>query len=191
VKNRLIDWAGYRIVEVFHRDSAEWTDRLLKEFLESQSKIKKSHRIGGRWENQYLEIDDIPSARKPMRQARDIGKEKLGISSIILFGPPPGSSNPYPPLWFNVAGKGEITGLHDHAHLSTLSGVLYLQAEEGSGDLYFRKEGIKDLNLRPEVGKMVIFPPFLRHGVHSNDSSRDRISFAFNLFPFPLIQPDL
>ena len=191
MKTRLIEWGGYRIAEVFHRDSAEWTDELLKEFLESQSKIKKSHRIGGRWENQYLEIDDIPSARKPMRQARDIGKEKLGISSIILFEAPQGSSNPYPPLWFNVAGKGEITGLHDHAHLSTLSGVLYLQAEDGSGDLYFRKEGIKDLNLRPEVGKMVIFPPFLRHGVHSNDSSRDRISFAFNLFPFPLIRPDL
>ena len=191
MKTRLIEWGGYRIAEVFHRDSAEWIDELLKEFLESQSKIKKSHRIGGRWENQYLEIDDIPSARKPMRQARDIGKEKLGISSIILFGPPPGSLTPNPPFWFNVAGKGEITGLHDHAHLSTLSGVLYLQAEEGSGDLYFRKEGIKDLNLRPEVGKMVIFPPFLRHGVHSNNSSRDRISFAFNLFPFPLIQPDL
>ena len=191
MKNRLIDWGGSKIVEVYLNDSGKWISSLLKEFLETQSQAIKSHRIGGRWENQYLEIDQIPSARVAMKKAREVGKEKLGISSIILFGSPPGSLTPNPPFWFNVAGVGEITGLHDHAHLSILSGVLYLQAEEGSGDLYFRKEGINDLNLRPEVGKMVIFPPFLKHGVHSNDSRKDRISFAFNLFPFPLIQPDL
>ena len=91
----------------------------------------------------------------------------------------------YPPFWFNVAGWKRFS-LHDHAHLSILSGVIYLQAGEGCGDLYFRKEGVDDLNIRPDVGKMVLFPPFLRHGVHSNESSKERISFAFNLFPFPL-----
>ena len=94
MKNRLIDWGGSKIVEVYLNDSGEVDSSLLKEFLEARSQAKKSHRIGGRWENQYLEIDDIPSARKPMRQARDIGKEKLGISSIILFEAPQGSSNP-------------------------------------------------------------------------------------------------
>tara|TARA_B100000035_G_scaffold206295_1_gene176375 strand:- start:69 stop:638 length:570 start_codon:yes stop_codon:yes gene_type:complete len=179
-------WGGSVIIETFVAEPKKWSSELLEQFLQNRNSSEKSHKIGGRWENQYLEIDTVPGARAVMRQARDIGKDKLGISSIILYESPPGSQNPYPPFWFNVAGMGEITGLHDHAHLSILSGVIYLQAGEGCGDLYFRKEGVDDLNIRPDVGKMVLFPPFLRHGVHSNESSKERISFAFNLFPFPL-----
>ena len=186
---RLINWGESQIAEVFFNHSAKWTNELLKEFLNERSKAKKSHKIGGRWENQYLGIDK-PSARIPMIQARDIGKEKLGISSIVLFEAPVGSHNSHPPFWFNIARNGEKTGIHDHAYLSSLSGVIYLQADKGCGDLYFRKEGVDDLSICPEVGKLIIFPPFLRHGVHANKSSRDRISFAFNLFPFPLIQPE-
>ena len=94
---RLINWGDSQIAEVFFNDSAKWTNDLLKEFLDARSKAKKSHKIGGRWENQYLGIDDVPSARTPMSQARDIGKEKLGISSIVLFEAPAGSHNSYPP----------------------------------------------------------------------------------------------
>ena len=188
---RLINWGESQIAEVFFNHSATWTNELLKEFLNERSKAKKSHKIGGRWENQYLGIDDIPSARTSMRQARDIGKEKLGISSIVLFEVPAQGHNSHPPFWFNIARKGEKTGMHEHAHFSSLSGVIYLQADKGCGDLYFTKECVDDLTICPEVGKLIIFPPFLRHGVHTNESSRDRISFAFNLFPFPLIQHEL
>lgn len=188
----LINWGGSVLAEVSLNRDDNICENLLKEFFYNKEKVNMSHKIGGRFENQYLKIDDIPSARSPMRIARDLGKNKLGISSLILFEAPPGSPNPHPPFWFNVAAEGEMTGLHDHAHLATLSGVLYLQAqEECCGDLYFRKEGLADLIIKPEVGKMVIFPPFLRHGVHPNLSVNERISFAFNLFPFPLIQDNL
>jgi hypothetical protein len=126
-----------------------------------------------------------------MRFARDLGKEKLGLSSVILFEALSHSLNPYPPFWFNIAKPNEKTGLHDHAHLSKLSAVTYLQAEPDSGNLYFREEGSADLSIKPEIGKIIIFPPHLRHGVKQNCSSSDRISFAFNLFPFPLVQDDL
>jgi ectoine hydroxylase-related dioxygenase (phytanoyl-CoA dioxygenase family) len=46
-------------------------------------------------------------------------------------------------------------------------------------------DGADDLEISPEVGKVVIFDPVLRHGVHENRSGSERISFAFNLFPFP------
>ena len=75
---------------------------------------------------------------------------------MVLFQAPSGYENPHPPFWFNVAG-GERTGLHDHAHMSILSAVTYLQAEEDCGDLYFRKAGFDDLTIKPEVGKIVIF----------------------------------
>ena len=188
---KTIDWAGHTIIETFVPESNHWIPELLKEFNLNRHKVQKSHKIGGRWENQYLEIDDVPSVRTPMRFARDLGKEKMSMTSVILFEAPPHSTNPHPPFWFNIAKPQQITGLHDHAHLSKLSAVTYLKAEDDSGDLYFRQEGIADLRIKPEIGKMVIFPPFLKHGVHCNQSSKDRISFAFNLFPFPLIQPEI
>ena len=188
---RLIEWGGNRLLEGFILSPQDWASELLNEFHRSQCNLEKSHKIGGRWENQYLGVDHVPSARVPMRFARNAGKEELGISSMILFEAPPGSMNPHPPFWFNIARKGEKTGMHEHAHFSSLSGVIYLQADKGCGDLYFTKECVDDLTICPEVGKLIIFPPFLRHGVHTNESSRDRISFAFNLFPFPLIQHEL
>ena len=187
----IIKWGDAVLAEVFLKDASRLIKNLLNEFDANKHKVTKSHKIGGRWENQYLDIDDLPSARPPMRYARDLGKEKLGISSLILFDSPSWSLNPNPPFWFNIAGTGKITGLHDHAHLAALSAVFYLQADERSGDLYFRKEGMADLHIRPQVGKMVIFAPNLLHGVHSNKSGKDRISFAFNLFPFPLMQPEI
>jgi ectoine hydroxylase-related dioxygenase (phytanoyl-CoA dioxygenase family) len=54
------------------------------------------------------------------------------------------------------------------------------------GDLFFTKGGQDDLAITPEVGKMVLFPSFLKHGVQTNKSNQNRISLAFNLFPFPL-----
>ena len=185
---RFIEWAGVRLFESFVEMPRGWATNLLEEFFKHQGSVDKSHKIAGRWENQYLTIDHAPSARIPMRFARNMGKDGLDISSMILFEAPSGSPNPHPPFWFNVAGKGEKTGLHDHAHGSILSAVTYLQAEENCGHLYFRKEGFEDLTIKPEVGKIIIFPPSLLHGVHANHSSTERISFAFNLFPFPLVQ---
>ena len=184
---KLINWFGSKIIEVTPKNSENWASDLLHQFVFYKNLSKKSHKIGGRWENTYLKIDHVPSVCFPMRVARDLGKEHLGISSVVLLEAPKGTQQLHAPFWFNIAHKGEKTGLHDHAHLSILSGVLYLQAEEGCGDLYFRKEGVDDLTFRPEVGKLIIFPPLLQHGVQINESSKDRISFAFNLFPFPLI----
>ena len=185
---RVLEWGGESIVEIILREPKGWFSELLHQFILHKEKTEKSHKISGRWENQYLEIEKVPSARIPMRFARNLAKDELGISSIILFESPPNTPNAYRPFWFNVASHGEMTGLHDHANLAALSGVTYLQASENCGDLYFRKEGIADLVVKPEVGKLVVFPPCLRHGVDSNESGEDRISFAFNLFPFPLVQ---
>ena len=188
---RLISWAATRLIEVWVEKEETWPAKLLEEFQSNREKVEKSHKIGGRWENQYLDIDDVPSAREPMRLARNLGKEVLGTQSVILFDSLAGSQNPNPPFWFNAASPGERTGVHDHAHLSKLSAVAYLQAEENSGDLFFQMSGFKDLFIKPEVGKMVIFPPNLRHGVHENKTTQERISFAFNLFPFPLMHEEL
>ncbi|HAU59165.1 MAG TPA: hypothetical protein DCW45_02235, partial [Opitutae bacterium] len=49
----------------------------------------------------------------------------------------------------------------------------------------------EEFELEPAVGRIIIFPPHLKHGVRLNESRNERISLAFNLFPFPLPNSDL
>ena len=181
-----LSFGGKKIVEAWVPNRDAWVPRLLDEFNANRKSIERSHKIGGRWENSYLPVDLVPSIREPMRFARDLGRDELKIASAILFKPLPFSPNSHPPFWFNLARSGERTGLHDHADLARLSAVAYLACEENSGNLYFKMDGEDDLEISPEVGKVVIFDPALWHGARENRSDSERISFAFNLFPFPL-----
>ena len=164
----------------------EWVPSILKELKAASDQFEFSHQISGRWENSYLEVDLVPSVRTPMRLARDMAKEKLNKATLVLYQPLPSIHNSYPPFWFNIAKIGELTGVHAHAQFSSISGVVYLKSNLLSGDLYFKKEAEDDLLIIPEVGKMVLFPSHLKHGVHPNQSDDERISLAFNLYPFPL-----
>lgn len=168
-----------------------WVPELLDEINSNRSHMNHSHEIRGRWENSYLEEGLVPSIRIPMRYARDLGKETLGVSSVLLFNPLPFSNDKFPPFWFNIAQPGEETGLHDHVDLAVISCVAYLSCEEVSGNLFFRIEGEKDLEIQPEAGKIVLFSPSLKHGVRENQTESERISLAFNLYPFPLPAADL
>lgn len=183
---KVYSWSGGKIIETTLNDYDNWLVSLRKEFSNYFLKAKKSHKIGSRWENLYLDIEEIPSARNPIRLARDIARELLDISSVILYEALEGAENQNPPFWFNLAKPGESTGLHDHASLSKVSGVFYISCESNSGNLYFRKEGEVDLEIMPQVGKLVLFEPWMPHGVRKNSSDRERLSLAFNLFPFPL-----
>ena len=166
-------------------DFEVWIPRLLQEMNAHRAAFDTSHMINGRWENSYLSVDLVPHIRIPMRFARNLGKEIMKIQSMILFESPTGSNNPHPPFWFNLAKPGEITGLHNHAHYSALSVVTYLQAEMDAGSLYFHLEGEGQIEIEPALGRMVMFPPSLHHGVRVNRSTTERISLAFNLFSFP------
>ena len=170
-------------------DQESWMSQLKEEISKHRSRFRNSHKIKGRWENSYLDIDVVPSAKIPMRFARTVATEILGIKSALLFEPLPGSKESLPPFWFNIAKPGEITGLHDHANLSALSAVVYLQADLNAGNLYFEKD--LAIEVPPVPGKIVLFPPYLKHGVRKNRSNEERISLAFNLFPFPLPMQNL
>ena len=175
------------VLDVPNQES--WIGQLKEEISKHRSRFRNSHKINGRWENSYLDINVVPSAKIPMRFARTAAIEILGIHPVLLFEPLPGSKESLPPFWFNIAKPREITGLHDHANLSALSAVVYIQADSNAGNLYFEKD--PGIEVIPEPGKIVLFPPHLKHGVQENRSNEERISLAFNLFPFPLPMQNL
>jgi len=179
-----------KIMTCFVPSYRDWVDSLLSELNNGRDQYSFSHHIGDRWENTYLDITHVPTVRLPMRLARDLVKENWRIPTVVLYEAMPNFINSNPPFWFNIAKIGERTGVHDHAKLASVSGVVYLQCSPNSGNLFFQSEEKTECSIVPEKGKMVLFPSHLRHGVSANESSDQRISLAFNLYPFPLPSDD-
>ena len=100
--------------------------------------------------------------------------------------------------WFNI-NKDMNSHNQMHLHSGILSGVIYLQAPEGSGNINFMNLGMNQMwpghlqslwrnehnafhfTVKPEPGKMYLFPSYLYHSVDSNHKDVERISISFNL----------
>ena len=103
--------------------------------------------------------------------------------------------------WITRLTKGQNTVFHNHNNCM-ISGILYLQVNEISGDICFRnydnrryqirtKEGnvFNSINYRytPVEGLLLLFPGEVYHKVEENKSDITRYSLAFNLSPVGLI----
>lgn len=98
--------------------------------------------------------------------------------------------------WVNVSRKGNYNSVHSHPG-STLSGCIYIVADEDAGALLFRRSDASihypihsdgnhlrmfsmTAKYAPSPGLLVIFPSWLEHEVQACNSDL-RISIAFNL----------
>tara|TARA_B100001013_G_scaffold262204_1_gene164760 strand:- start:2513 stop:3172 length:660 start_codon:yes stop_codon:yes gene_type:complete len=102
--------------------------------------------------------------------------------------------------------KGDEAGQHHHAN-SMLSGILYLQTDEKTGDVLFVKErnhfplfndtiqipfkgnnynlyNVEGWAIKPRNNQLLLFPSQLRHEVYPNESDTERYCIAFNFFAF-------
>ncbi len=159
---------------------------ILKKINQNKDNIEFSHRINGRWENQYLSSHFIPEVTTILRLACKAGRAIVGKSLII---PHKGLGCSNDEFWFNIAMPGDSTGWHDHKSDAILSGVYYLSVPKNSGNINFRKKlnNLWDESyLRSEAGKMILFDSKIQHSVSKNQSKDRRISLAFNMYAFPL-----
>jgi uncharacterized protein (TIGR02466 family) len=104
--------------------------------------------------------------------------------------------------WVNLSPPGASNKIHYHANCH-FSGVYYisLQAPE-CGSIYFLDPRVASrmlsypadketeftashARMRPEEGRMYVFPGWLEHGVEVNQSDRDRVSISFNVLALP------
>ena len=136
-----------------------------------------------------------------------IDKKRAFISDeMILHHPVRGNPNPtneninISQSWIVSQYKGEYNPWHQHS--GDLSGVIYLKIpkdmnkfyEEESKDHYpcsgmiqfmqGDKQSLRSdtLTFRPEVGKMIIFPSWLKHSVYPFDANGERRSMSFNAY---------
>lgn len=90
--------------------------------------------------------------------------------------------------WGNI--NPPQTTISEHLHPGAdYSGVLYLKATPHCGNLAFRDPRIHYETIyqtpyfetAPAIGRMIIFPGWLRHNIGINLSNEDRIGIAFNI----------
>ena len=88
--------------------------------------------------------------------------------------------------------KGNFCHIHEHGHVD-ISGVYYYDTSGDDGNLFFicptpgllsspayrQKSMIHEES--PEIGKIVLFPGWLHHGVEINTTDSTRICVAFNI----------
>ena len=161
-------------------------DDIIDQVDQNKENLTFSHKINGRWENQYLSIDHVPQLKKIFHFACKVGKKIIGKPLVVPYKE---MGLPMDEFWFNIARPGESTGWHDHKDRSVLSGVYYLKIPDNAGDILFRKrdkDKIVEWNIRSETGKLILFHSNIEHSVKINKSNHDRISIAFNLFSLPL-----
>ena len=94
--------------------------------------------------------------------------------------------------WATKFQKGMYGHIHTHKD-SDISGVYYFETNEKDGNLFFESP-VKQMNasyftkdiptrasFSPQVGKLLLFPGWLSHGVETNTTDTDRISISFNI----------
>lgn len=97
--------------------------------------------------------------------------------------------------WININFKHNYNARHHH-YQSALSGCIYIDVQEDSGNIRFFRGGLQshypfngfNSNLFHEhveyqalTGRLLVFPAWLEHEVTSNLSDIPRVSIAFNI----------
>lgn len=104
--------------------------------------------------------------------------------------------------WINISPPGASNKIHYHANCH-FSGVYYISLKAPEcGSIFFRDPRIAsrmmtypvdkasaftsdEIEMRPEEGRMYVFPGWLEHGVEENRSDSDRVSISFNVLATP------
>jgi len=95
--------------------------------------------------------------------------------------------------WMTLTSQGQSNHTHSHGP-ADISGVYYFQTNGQDGSIYFESNnkllsasalfnsGSHPIVYKPEVGKLILFPGFVEHGVYENTTDNDRVSVSFNIF---------
>ena len=155
--------------------------------------VSKSNR-GGWHSKDNLFDDDAPS----IMQVREAAREAvLKVSAKVASSFEPDGFDLKLFGWMNANPKGGYNAPHTHpgAHWSGVYYVSQPEVTEGSGGKIEFLDPRTDLpnwnllgastfrnkiSLRPKAGELIIFPSYLMHWVHPNDTPEDRVTIAFN-----------
>jgi uncharacterized protein (TIGR02466 family) len=94
--------------------------------------------------------------------------------------------------WMTYLQKGSYAHKHNHGWFD-VSGVYYFKSETDDSQIYFHTPAVEmttsfltneygvEVRFKPEVGKLILFPSFLPHGVTTKKTDSERVSLSFNI----------
>ncbi|MBI3545933.1 MAG: hypothetical protein HY081_04985 [Gammaproteobacteria bacterium] len=149
--------------------NARLSERLAR--LPEHSALSKNHYIGGRYENIYIALADLPEMRVVIDAAITRAAEILACEADRLrMG-----------WWLNAMRPGDLTHAHTHDdNDELLSGAYYIDIPKNSGSLVLM-DGEKSIEIETCMGMFVFFPPYVLHKVTRNLSDYSRLSIGFNV----------
>lgn len=157
------------------------------------SGVSKSNRGGWHSEGNLFE-SEAPSIVQIKEAARDA---VLTVTNKVNEKFNPDDFNLKLFAWMNANPVGGYNAPHTHpgAHWSGVYYVAQPDIEEGSSGMIEFLDPRSDmqhwkilgasafqqkLTFRPSVGDLIVFPSYLMHWVHPNQSREERVSIAFN-----------
>jgi hypothetical protein len=150
--------------------SDEQHRRIAESLEKNLSQARCTHLFGGRYENIYLDIEQVPELKPVLERVVEAAAAILDTNPEQLhYG-----------FWFNRMEPGHSTTRHNHDDFDELlSGTCYIRVSENCGDLLlYGKHGTE--RIKAEEGLCVLFRPDLDHEVTINNSDRTRLSIGIN-----------
>lgn len=179
---------------IWAHDHAGIDNDKLKQFITTYQSTQKGRRVsnsGGYQSNSlYLQTPELQDFFQTILIDLDYYYKEVG-------GKPDTHQVAIESCWFNINGKNTFNW--PHVHDGYLSVVYYVEADEDTGLISFKHPANRmDLdwkdewfngtsattaatwNLAPKTGRCYIFPSWLEHKVHMNETDKTRISIALN-----------
>jgi len=177
-------------------DCAVLNAALLMEAEQMRAKstgVAKSNRGGWHSEGNLFE-SDAPSIQR-LRDAAQDAVFQLSRKVNAEFTPEEFNLKLF--AWMNANPTGGYNAPHTHpgAHWSGVYYVAQPNVDEGSSGMIEFIDPRSDLqhwkilgasafqqkrSFRPSVGELIVFPSYLMHWVHPNQSDEERVTIAFN-----------
>ncbi len=173
------------------------SDGVLAEIRAEWGREAASAARGEGWQSRHS-LHERPSLQPLIESvheaaARLLEFDKIAHRQIVMTG-----------CWINVLGPGAAHRMHAHPN-NYLSGVYYVQVQEGASTINFHDPRPQTAIIRPPVteltadnadqvvvrvdaGDLLLFPAWLSHSVDANASELPRISVSFNLMLEGLVE---
>lgn len=172
------------------QDFREMNARLMEELAELRKSTGHANPGNGAWQSRG-NLYQLP-AFQPL-----IDCFKAGAKRVLDFQKLEYEDFVITDSWANINPKGHSHKVHTHPN-NYLSGVYYVNAPEGSGDIEFLDPRQQALVLQPKAvestpfntwkhritpkeGQLLIFHSWFQHQVQENLSDQERISISFNI----------
>jgi len=173
-----------------HEEVAAAINKTIRDRLEEMRASAPERLPGASWQSGYSlhrldEFSDLVECIQATTQ-EVLSFLKIGSQAFEITG-----------CWANVHGRGASHGVHSHPN-NFLSGVYYVQTQEGADTINFHDPRVQTAIIRPPVtqltadntdqvvvrvrnGTLLLFPAWLPHSVDPNRSDPERTSISFNI----------